>query len=427
MQIEIVSTGEELRQGQIVDTNAAYISSVLENLGLRVSRITCVGDVLEDQIQLYKEISTRSDIAIVTGGLGPTSDDLTAEAISQTAGVQRMLHPEAMDSMTAWFTKRNRKQTESDIQQAMLPNGAHCLKNIQGTAPGFAIQIDRCMFFCMPGVPQEMEHMMHQEVLPRLPVQASQFQQQKCIFSLFGLPEAVVGEKLKEINHVFPDIYLGFRAVFPIIEVKLQLRGHDLDNLKSTMERAKEWVLSRIGEWVFSNSGASMHEEVARLLFENEKTIAIAESCTGGLISHLLTQIPGSSAYFLLSAVTYSNESKVRILGVEEDTLNQYGAVHEKTVKQMAKGIQRLSQATYGLATSGIAGPDGGTTEKPVGTICIGIASPSGLQSFRYHLPFTNRQMNKKIFAIAALDVLRRTLLREGSERKKTEELKKPK
>jgi nicotinamide-nucleotide amidase len=228
---------------------------------------------------------------------------------------------------------------------------------------------------------------------------------------LFGLPEASVNEMLEGFPNDFPEIKLGLRAKFPGIHVKLYGRGNNENELKEKVEKASSWVMQKIGKWVFSVDGASMETEVGNLLSKNNSTVAVAESCTGGLISHLLTNVSGSSDYFLFTGVTYSNQAKTDVLGVLPDTLAKHGAVSKETVKEMAAGARKLAGATYGIATSGIAGPTGGTKDKPVGTVCIGISSPTRTKAFQLCFSFGIRTMNKEIFAMAALDILRRELL----------------
>jgi nicotinamide-nucleotide amidase len=225
------------------------------------------------------------------------------------------------------------------------------------------------------------------------------------------LTESTVNERLADFNAKYPGITLGFRAKFPEIHIKFYLQGDHVKQMTEQMENAGKWVYQRIGDNVFSFEELSMEAEVGRLLRRLKATLATAESCTGGLIAHLLTNVPGSSAYFLCSAVTYANEAKINVLGVSPNTLNRVGAVHEETVKEMALGVRRIANATYGIAVSGIAGPDGGSDEKPVGTICIGLADPDEVRAYRFHFPFGDRRMKKVIFATKALDILRRKLL----------------
>jgi nicotinamide-nucleotide amidase len=411
---EILATGEEIRSGALVDSNSAHIAQKLEEAGIQVVRHHCVGDDLNLLALVLKEIASRSDIAVVTGGLGPTVDDLTAEAAAKAAGVVLSLDRVALKSMENFFTVRKRTMSISAKKQAKLPKGAACLCNPVGTAPGFILKIERCLFFFLPGVPHEMQRMLSDGVLPRI-LDDQGSNRNFCLVktvSVFGLTESATNELLAGFEKTFPDIRLGLRAKFPEIQVKLYTGGKkDERSLKTRLATATGWVVEKIGNKVFSENGDSMERIVGTLLSRKKATLAVAESCTGGLIAHMLTNVPGSSDYFLFSGVTYSNQAKEAVLEVLPATLKKFGAVHEETAKEMAEGARRLCSATYGLSTSGIAGPDGGTSAKPVGTVCIGLASDHS--QFAQRFTFTNygRLMNKQIFAMTGLDLLRRELL----------------
>lgn len=410
---EIFSTGDEIRSGALADTNAAYIAQRLEEAGAEVVRHTCVGDDLNRLESVLREIGERSDIGVVTGGLGPTTDDLTAEAAAKAAGVNLVFNDAAFSCIEAFFKRRNYPMSQSNRKQAMIPEGAEVIYNPVGTAPGFSLKIGNCTVFFLPGVPFEMKKMLSDSVLPRI-AELQGEDRKFCLvknISTFGLGESVVGEQVADLEKEFPGIRLGLRAKFPEIHVKFYAVGEDEQVLKDTAERATQWVLDRIGNKVLSVDGASMEAVVGDLLRQKQATLAVAESCTGGLISHWLTDVPGSSDYFLFSGVTYSNEAKMKVLGVSPDTLAKYGAVHEETAKEMADGARRVAGADYGLATSGIAGPGGGTDEKPVGTLAIGLASPNGIKSRTFRFSFGIRSRNKTMFAMTALDMLRRELM----------------
>lgn len=413
MKAEILATGDELRSGALVDSNSAYIAQKLEESGVEVTRHVTVGDDKDILVSTIKEISRRANIAVVTGGLGPTQDDLSSEAAAKAAGVNLVLNKQALISMEAFFKKRNHLMSASNQKQAMLPEGAHCINNPVGTAPGFFIKINKCTFFFLPGVPFEMKKMLSASVIPEINAffgNNRQFCMVKTI-STFGLTEAAAGETLSDLTAKFPGVKIGFRSKFPEIQVKVYVYGKEEKKLMAKMEGACEYIYSKIGKKVFSVNKGTMESEVGKLLVEKNATLAVAESCTGGLISHMITNVPGSSDYFVFSCTTYSNESKQSVLDVSEKTLNYYGAVHEKTAMEMAKGVRRISGATYGLATSGIAGPGGATKDKPVGTVCIGIATEKEEKGFSYYYPFPTRNMNKSIFAMKALDILRMELI----------------
>lgn len=409
---EILSTGDEIRTGALVDSNSAYISRRLEALGVSVARHLSVGDDLDMIKSALLEIGNQADVAVVTGGLGPTQDDLSSEAAALAAGVPLKLDSEALRSIEAFFKSLKRPMSRSNAKQAMLPGGAERIDNPAGTAPGFSIRIGRAVFFFLPGVPHEMRRMLGESVLPRIQkLQGTerQFHETRTL-STFGLPESVAGERLEGMETEFPEIKIGLRAKFPEIQIKFYANGADLSVIRKRLDQAAVRAADRLGEKVFSMQGESLPAAVGRLLRKGGETLAAAESCTGGLISHWLTEVPGSSDYFLLSAVTYANAAKESVLSVRPETLERYGAVHEETVKEMAEGVRRLARASYGLATSGIAGPDGGTEDKPVGTVCVGLSTGKSVNGWRFFYPYGARGMKKELFAAAALDTLRREM-----------------
>lgn len=411
IQTEILATGDEIRSGALVDTNSAWLARRLESCGLSVRRHECVGDDLEDLVRVITEMSRRAEVVLVTGGLGPTPDDVSAQAAAQALGVNLELRPEALEQIKAFFQALGREMPESNRRQAMLPQGADLLPNLVGTAPGFCCRLNASRLYFLPGVPWEMRRMYTDCVQPDL---SSCFQDRlrptiTRTLSTFGRTESATADALQDFNHQFPDLDLGFRAHFPEIQVKLTVSGQGRE-VHNVLDRATTWVRDRLGESVFSCSEQHMAEVVQELLGNRFCTLAVAESCTGGLISHWLTEVPGSSDVFTLSAVTYANAAKERILGVNPQTLAEHGAVSEPVAREMAQGVRQAGGSDLGLATTGIAGPSGGSEAKPVGTLCIGLAGPTKITAHRLHFRFPSRNANKKIFAMSALDLLRRHL-----------------
>ena len=385
MKAEILATGDEIRSGALVDSNSAFISERLEENGIEVVRHTCVGDDLPLLVAILSEIGDRADLAVVTGGLGPTTDDLTAEAAARAAGVELTFSQTAFENVESFFKTFNRPMTESNRKQALLPAGSKLLYNPVGTAPGFSLKIRTCQFFFLPGVPYEMRRMLAEHVIPEMLSQqgdAAMHSRVKTI-TTFGLPESLAGEKVAGVEAAFPGIKLGLRANFPQIQVKLYGRDTDLAPLDQRMAEAGQWTLERLGRNVISENGERMEAVVGRLLLERSASIGLAESCTGGLLANWLTNVAGSSAYFFFSGVTYSNQAKIDVLGVKPETLEKHGAIHEETAREMAEGARRVAGSTFGLSTSGIAGPDGGTEDKPVGTVCVGYAGPDRFRKVR--------------------------------------------
>ncbi len=410
----ILSTGDEVLLGDIIDTNSGFLCKALKDMGIEVQKIMAVGDDVESIAKLIKEISHVADICLVTGGLGPTRDDVTALACSRASGQRLELNQQALASMRSYFAKRKFVLNKDNEKQAMLPETSRVLINHNGTAPGFYIKINNCLFFFMPGVPSEMKIMFEREIKQVL---ADEFSLKDDILierlTVFGLPESRVGSLLKEFKIKFPKMRLGFRADFPVIEVKIILTSYDQDQNKaaSDMAAAKQWAILQLENKVVSENGLSIAQEVGQILTKEKKTLAMAESCTGGLISNIITDVAGSSDYFLFSGITYSNDAKINILNVQKKTIVEYGAVHEKTALEMAQGARFKAKADFAISTTGIAGPGGGTEEKPVGMVCIGLAGPCISMARTYRFSFDDRLRNKKMFAMMALELLRRHLV----------------
>jgi len=416
----VFSTGNEVLLGDIVDTNSAFLCRQLKHSGVTVIKTSTVPDDMAALVQEIKKIASTADVCVMTGGLGPTLDDLTTQAFAKAAGVELAMDDDAMRSMKKFFDKRGYDLTPANEKQAILPQGAKFMENLHGTAPGFSMRIGNCRFFCMPGVPREMERMFDLNVRPRLKqITGHAGEIQVIRLTVFGMHEAKVGDALAGFSELFPEIHLGFRIKFPMIEVKLsqsqeavaQAQG-DMDD-DSGMTLAKLWVLGKLGSNVVSDQGLTLAEEVGRLLAARNQTLSVAESCTGGLVAHLVTDVPGASDYFLFSATTYANSAKEAILKVSRKTLENKGAVDETTALEMATGVKAAGVSDWAVSTTGIAGPSGGSEEKPVGTVCIRVAGPSSAHSQRFMLDSGDRGRNKQLFAAMALEMLRRELVKK--------------
>ncbi|MBW1648983.1 MAG: CinA family nicotinamide mononucleotide deamidase-related protein [Deltaproteobacteria bacterium] len=406
---EILSTGDEVRTGAVADTNAAFIAQRLEDEGIEVARHQCVGDDVATIAEVMREISRRAVVAVVTGGLGPTADDVTAAGAARALGVELAPHPGAMAVVERFFARRGWPVTDTNRKQGLLPEGADCLDNPLGSAPGFAFTLGNCRFYCLPGVPVEMRAMLADTVLPDIRGRMGQglgIRRVRAI-TTFGIPESTVADRLAGFEAALAGIRLGLRAHFPEIHVRLYISGNDEADLACREQQAVDWVRRRITPFVVSDEGLSLAEVVGRLLKARAASLAVAESCTGGLISSWITDVAGSSDYFGLGAVTYANAAKQDVLGVSPQTLARHGAVSRQTVMEMAAGVRRRAGATYGLATSGIAGPGGGSAQKPVGSLCIGVATAEGVRAAAYRFGANRRRANKVAFAAAALNLLR--------------------
>jgi nicotinamide-nucleotide amidase len=412
MKAEILATGDEIRTGALVDSNSAHIADHLIQSGLVVTRHHTVGDDLDELVAIMTEISGRADMAVVTGGLGPTQDDLTAVAAARAAGCDLYENALALETVERFFRERGRPMSPSNRKQALLPQGATVLDNPVGTAAGFELKIGKCRFFFVPGVPYEMKRMLAEQVLPRIAASlgADRRYSQVQTLSTFGLPESAVGELVSGLPDAFPMIKVGLRAKFPEIQVRLYCDSQDAEEGRKHLAAAADWVVEKVGAPVFSTRDQSMAEAVSELLAQQKVTLSVAESCTGGLICNWLTNVAGASDYFLMGAVTYANSAKIKLLGVRPETLARVGAVDEATAREMAEGVRRAAGADFGLSTTGIAGPSGGSAEKPVGTVCIGLATADRTIARRYTFNFGRRLMNKRIFATAGLNLLRRGL-----------------
>jgi nicotinamide-nucleotide amidase len=413
MRAEILATGEEIRSGALVDSNSAHIARRLEEAGATVARIHAVGDDAAELAAVMREIGGRSEIAVVTGGLGPTVDDLTAAAAAAAAGCGLELSPAALESIEDFYRTQGRPMPASARRQALLPASAEPLVNRVGTAPGFVRTIGRCRFFFLPGVPREMRVLLDEHVLPRVgaALGGGRVFLGRRTLRCFGITESLADERLAGLAARFPSVRLGLRADFPEIQITLSAAAPDPPALARRLAEAAAWSAERLGDLVFSDAGETMAAAVGRLLRERGASLAVAESCTGGLIAHELTEVPGSSDYFRLSVVAYANAAKTRLLAVPAETIARFGAVSPETAREMAAGVKRLGEATHAVATSGIAGPGGGSPDKPVGTLCIGLASPGGAWGRRLGLRPADRSAAKRLFAMQALDLLRRELL----------------
>ncbi|MEA3334097.1 MAG: competence/damage-inducible protein A [Pseudomonadota bacterium] len=409
---EVLATGDEIRSGALVDSNSAYIAEKVETLGIKITRHNCVGDDENELTTILLELAERADIIVVTGGLGPTLDDLSREAAALAAGVSLEIDAKVLKKIESFFVSRQKIMSDNNTKQALFPQGATILENPIGTAPGFSLKIGRGTFFFLPGVPAEMRKMLNQEVITRIRLSLKEnYHYKTTTISTFGLGESALEERLSEFSALFPGIKLGFRASFPEVQIKLYQKNREEKTLVKEQKEATTWIKEKLGNKIVSLTGQPMAIVVGDLLIQQKASLAVAESCTGGLIADWLTDRPGSSDYLLLGAVTYANNAKEKILGVEHTILEKFGAVHEETAKAMATGAQKLSGATYAIATTGIAGPAGGSPEKPVGTVYLGLAGPSGSKSRHFFSAFGKRRLNKKIFATQALNLLRLELL----------------
>ncbi len=418
MKAEIISTGKEILSGDIIDTNSALIASKLKECGIETLYHHCTGDNEKELALIIKEASKRSPIIFVTGGLGPTEDDKTRNAVSNLLGVKQILNNDALESVKKFFSLRKIPMPDENIVQAMLPEGAIPVINEYGTAPGFYFELNSSRIYCLPGVPYELEKILDFLIEDNLVSYIKTnpdfiykyFLSEK--ISLFGLPESKAGKMLETFikKEISPekDIVLefGIQAVFPHIFIKIYSKGTVLEELQNEIKKVKEKIRAFFDKYFISGSGKTLAEKVSYLLKQKKLTLSVAESCTGGLIGTMLTDIPGSSEIFNLSAVTYSNNAKINILGVSPQTIKEFGAVSENTAYELADGVRIKGLSDFGLSTTGIAGPSGGVPGKETGTVCIGVSNSFSTKTYRFERDFKDRLLNKKLFAALALKVL---------------------
>jgi nicotinamide-nucleotide amidase len=353
---------------------------------------------------------------VCTGGLGPTADDLTTAVVAHVAGKALRMDEGSLAAIAERFRARGIEMSRNNDKQALFPEGATVIPNPNGTAPGFIVPLHRHgserWIACFPGVPREMRTMVRDSLVPWVASLRPDTRFASRTFSTFGLPESKLDEML--VGVVDPgEARLAFRAAFPRMQVRLTVRGGPGDDLEARLDALEARIRERLGHHVYAIGDEGMEETVGRLLRERGLTLAVAESCTGGRIGDWITDVPGSSAYFLLGTAVYSNQAKEHVLGVSAETLAAHGAVSPQTAEEMARGVRRAAGADVGLSTTGIAGPGGGSAEKPVGTVCVGLAWEGGEWSRRYDLGDRGREWIKGFTAIIALDRLRRWLLGE--------------
>ena len=380
----LLSTGDELITGRVVDTNSAYIADKLYGLGLEVVAVLKVGDSRERLLWALRHGLELGEVVIGTGGLGPTTDDLTTEVVAEFFGRRLKIDEGVAEALKRRFESRGMAMTPNNLKQALFPEGADIIPNPMGTAPGFRVVTeDQKYLIWLSGVPREMKVMLRESVLPWV-------QQERkgggeisaSAFKIYGLTESKLGDMLKPIP-ISDQVRLSYRAHFPDLTLRLTVRGDGESEKKFSELRAQ--IRELIGPHIYAEGDESLEEIVGKLLLEKRRTLALAESCTGGYIGHRITRVAGSSAYFKSSAVTYSNESKIRLLGVQRSTLERHGAVSRETALEMAEGIRRQAEADIGLSVTGIAGPSGGSPEKPVGTVWIGLARDQESDARLFH------------------------------------------
>jgi nicotinamide-nucleotide amidase len=382
----ILSTGDELTTGKVVDTNSAFIADRLFTVGVKVAAVLKVGDDREKLLWAMHQGSELGDIIIGTGGLGPTADDLTTELVAEFLGRKLITNRAVADALKKRFEARAIAWTPNNLKQACFPEDAIIIPNPVGTAPGFRVTMRQGKsLIWLSGVPREMIAMFNETVMPWITTERGKDSEIfSCTFKIHGLTESKLDDLVKPVD-LGPQDKLSFRAHYPDLTLRLTARGGKGQE-KGFVERCKQ-IRRILGTYIYAEGDVALEEKVGQLLMEKNQTLALAESCTGGLISHRITRIAGSSAYFVGGVVTYANEAKVKFLGVDPTTLAKYGAVSEQTALEMSQGIRERTGASIGLSVTGIAGPSGGTPEKPVGTVWISLTRRNNHEArqFQFH------------------------------------------
>jgi nicotinamide-nucleotide amidase len=410
---EIITIGDEILYGQILDTNTQWISLELDKLGIKTIRKSSVGDQASEITQILNEAAERADLVFITGGLGPTKDDLTKKVLADYFDCGLAMHPEALQDVTDFFAKRGRELSDINRDQALLPTKAQFVPNKQGTAPCMWFEEKGVVWVSMPGVPFEMKAIMETEVLPRVTKHFKTPVIFHKVIKTVGIGESYLSDLIQDWELALPEhIKLAYLPSLGIVKLRLTAFGEDLRTLSADVETVLAQVMPLISSYVFGYEKEELAEVVGALLRKEKASLGLAESCTGGHLAHQFTQISGSSDYFKGCIVSYANEVKMDQLGVSSSILSEFGAVSEVCITAMAEGARKVLGATYSLATSGIAGPNGGSTEKPVGTIWIALAHPGGVITRKLQLAGTRIQ-NIHMTSLAAINLLRRFLLHD--------------
>lgn len=412
MKAAILTIGDEILIGQTVNTNAAYIGAALTGIQIAITKCVSVGDSEEEILNAMQELWEKNDIIVATGGLGPTHDDITKNCIVKFFKTELVRNDEVMNDITGFFKKRERIMSPVNESQALVPKDADVIRNMKGTAPGIWVERGKKILISVPGVPFEMREMMDSYIIPNL---SARIEEPDHIFKITtllttGIPESLLYERLGDIESLLDGAKLAFLPSQFGVKMRITVLAKNDETASNKLSEIEQRIRSLVGRYIYGKNDETLETVVARLLLERGLKIAVAESCTGGLISNLLTNISGSSAFFERGSITYSNAAKVEVLKVDEDYLQQYGSVSYEVVRQMAEGAKATSGNDIGLAVTGIMGPTGATPNKPVGLVYIGICDDKVCAAKKFIFG-DDRILNKERTAQAALEMLRRHLL----------------
>ena len=414
MKAEIITIGDEILIGQIVDTNSAWMGEQLNLHGIEVFQITSVHDQHDHILEALANAEKHADLVLITGGLGPTKDDITKKVLCDYFNCELELNEQVLANVTERLTKRNVSMNQLNKDQALVPSKCTVLNNSTGTAPGMWFEKNETIYVSMPGVPFEMKSIMSEEVLPHLAKNGKAKSIYHQTVLVYGIPESMLAEKIEAWETALPDfIKLAYLPSQLMIRLRLSAYGNQMESLQQEVSRQISQLKLIIPEHIFGYNSDTLAGVTGKLLKKADATLGIAESCTGGMIAHLFTSNAGSSAYLKGGIVAYSNEVKMGLLGVQQKTLEAHGAVSKEVALEMAQGVQRTLNTDYAVATTGIAGPDGGTAEKPVGTVWIAVISKQNIKLERYTFAH-NRERNILRSSQATINLLRQLLLMEN-------------
>lgn len=418
MRAEIICIGTELLLGEVIDTNAAYLAQTLAELGIDLYYKSTVGDNLERLKEVLRRAWNRSDLLLLSGGLGPTQDDLTREGIAGLLGEETSLNEEAWRQVQEAFSRRKRSMPESNRRQAMLPPSAAPLHNRWGTAPGVWVEKEGRILVALPGVPSELQGIMGDEVTPRLQgiLGTRRLFLVKRILKAVGIGESALEECITDLIEEQKDVTIAPYAKRGEVHLRLAVKAASAGGGFERIAPVESALRERLGAYIYGSDDDTLESVIGRLLSQKKMTLGIAESCTGGLIGHRITEAPGSSDYFILGIVAYSNGMKTRLLGVEEETIKRYGAVSRETAAAMAVGLRERYGVDLALATTGIAGPGGGTADKPVGLVYMALATPEGVCVNQEVFPW-DRSQNKNAAAQQGLTMIWKVLTGKAYDR----------
>lgn len=412
MKAEIITIGDELLYGQIQDSNSSFIGERLTAEGIEVVYKTSVGDDINRIEETFNIARSRADVIVASGGLGPTQDDLTKKAVVKAFRRNLIFHQEILTGIEEAFRKRGSAMPKVNQNQALIPQGAKALSNLWGVAPGIFLEDKEFLFFALPGVPVEMKWMLENEVLPILKAKKPRHFILHRKLKTTGISESAIYERIEQLIDPGGEVKAAFLPEHLGVTVRLTAESGDKDQAQNKIDEFERKVGDILGDYIYGTDDQTLEMVVGQLLGANKKTIATAESCTGGLIGARFTNVSGSSAYFERGVVTYSNQAKMELLNVPGEIIDKYGAVSEQVAILMAEGVRKLAQTDYGLSVTGIAGPSGGTPQKPVGLVYVGLAHEN--DSFAERFMFgENRRTNRERAAQAALNLVRMFLTKQ--------------